>query len=199
MSGIDVKKIDEAIKNFNEALKRLQGNRYFRNYEINSSLLFALMVKESFLDNSRVSVSGAKGYFQIKWAALEDARKFIKDELKIRTKEYSLENPVESIILWIAYFLNTSDRIESLSERFDIGTEQQQILTLLAYNLGIGDTGRLVTIYYDEMKKEVFNWDDFVSWLVSKIWITKWHSLVSENIYKTHYRDWFICKKSERC
>ena len=194
MSGIDMKKIDEALKNFNEALKRLQGNRHFRNYEINSSLLFALMVKESFLDNTRVSVSWAKGYFQMKWAALEDAKKFIKDELKIRSKEYSLEDPVESIILWIAYFLNMSDRIESLSEKFEIKSQQQHILTLLAYNLGIGDTGRLVTIYYDETKKEVFDWDEFVVRIVSKLWISWGPSLVSENVYKTQYRDWFIWK-----
>lgn len=191
MSGIDIKKIDEALKNFNEALTRLERNRHFRSYDINKSLLFSLMVKESFLDNSRVSISGAKGYFQMKSLALQDAKTFIKDKLKIKTKEYSLDDPVESIILWIAYFLTTNERIETLSEKLQIESSQADILTLLAYNLWITDTGKLVTIYYDETKKESFQWDEFTIWLVQKMWFQWKNSLISENIYKIQYRDWF--------
>lgn len=181
----------QAKRDMKEALERLGKNRHFKKYHISESLLFALMEKESNFNAQAISSSGAVWYFWLKKAAEDDAKKFLHDTFWIRWKDYERNDAIDNIILWVSYYIMTRERVNTLGENIDIWWSED-VITLLAYNAGIWNVGKLVTIYQNETQKEEFVWEDFAQWITQKMWLSGIAQTKDDSeIYHITYQDWF--------
>lgn len=192
IQGLSPERIEEARKNFNDAYIRLEKNPHFPKTWVSKEILFALMLKESMLNNSVTSSSGAIGYFQLKPDAVKDAEAFMHLKLGIRGKKYDVTNATDNCILGIVYYTFLHEKVSTLSERFDIDDAYSHLLTVASYNLWVGNLGKLLTIYDVETSVENFNWDEFVKWVLKKEW--GGDAVAQERndpTYKVVYRDWF--------
>ena len=74
-------------------------NLIWNDFEIENIL--PLIIKESRMDNSQVSDTGAKWYLQITGIALKDINKrYWLEDLKLNR-----EDPVDNLIIWIIYYI----------------------------------------------------------------------------------------------
>jgi soluble lytic murein transglycosylase-like protein len=138
--------VENALKSLDSAFLRLQANPYFRKQygNFHPYSVLPLIAKESFLDNARVSSTGAIGYFQLKPDAIDDAKKILIS-FGIQ-KEYDPKNPVDNCILGLLYFDNTKYRLIKELDSIQVGEE----FTYLAYNGGVKRTKALIEKYQKE-------------------------------------------------
>ena len=85
----------------------------------------------------------------------------------------------------------TRERVKTLGEHIDISWSED-VITLLAYNAGIWNVGKLVTIYQNETQKEEFVWEEFATWITQKMWLS-WVTRTKNDseVYHITYQDWF--------
>ena len=194
--------VQEAKNNLEVALNRLLKSRRFRKktgfkeWDIQAAigLYFPVMVKESLLDETAESRTGwPYGYFQVGEAAADDAKGFIRKDLNIQNRSYDRKNLVDNCILWVIYLLYTEENVADIQV---LSEESRSEFTLFAYNAGLTSLKDIVSLYEDDNpeSKNVL-WEEFVSWLVQKMWYS-WESQETEDkVYLWKYRDWFGDKK----
>lgn len=113
-----------------------------------------LMIKESKLDNSAVSRSGARGYFQILSPAYKDIEKFfkVKDESTGTKKPLSkilggrspiYQYPTNNCIYGILYYHLCIDRYAGNSAFGNQTAQERKKLGFMLYNAGFGTIRRL--------------------------------------------------------
>lgn len=179
-------RVKEAMKHMHEAIGRLRANPQFqKKYEnIDMLWLLPLMIKESFLDNSSISRTGAIWYFQLKWDAITDAHNALK-QLWIQ-KIYDPKNPIENCILGIMYHLDTIGRMKSVEK--DVPKD----FVIFSYNVGVAKTDALIELYKKEHKTgSVPSWEIFALWLAKKIDPNAQKSILLSREYSIQYVNYF--------
>ena len=105
-------RISQAHSDFQSAIERLHTIPEFSKLYSQDELwkLFPLIVKESSLDNTKVSRTGAVGYMQLKPDAITDATHVLRNRYKI-TKNYDKQNGADNCLLGIIYYAIIQERI----------------------------------------------------------------------------------------
>lgn len=183
---IEEEQVENALKALDSAFLRLQANPYFRKQygDFDPYSALPLMAKESFLDNTRISKTGAVGYFQLKPDAIDDAKKILAS-FGIQ-KEYDPKNPVDNCILGLLYFDNTKYRLWKELDTIRVGEE----FTYLAYNGWVKRSSTLIEKYQKESWNTRIEWKKFAAWMAGLLEKNPKEEMVRSEEYWVHYTKW---------
>lgn len=200
---IDEKLIEKALMHFNEASRILMkvDNFSYTQKEL-LHYFFPLMIKESSLKHSARSSSWAFGYFQLTHKAIVEAKKHIKNNLKI-DQTFSKWSPSEHIVLWIVYYLYVLPKELTSTLEKTIHPKDKLKFTYAQYNAGTWTIRWLLKKYIRETKqKNNITRDQFCAWLAWKTpGLNGQYTMEQDTVYKVKYKNRFgkqssIIKKS---
>ena len=172
------KKIDAIPK-----LKNLIGN----DFEIENIL--PLIIKESRMDNSQVSSTGAKWYLQITQTALKDVNK----RYWLQDLNLDREDPVDNLIIWIIYYMERNmEIINSLIRKswkeYNFSKRDKKELNILSYNIW---AGRMVELLKKSNEKTLSGFKKYIS---TYLWCS-WNATKKvDPYYKIEYYDYLDWK-----
>lgn len=193
---VPVESVKWAISTLNEAYQFLSKSSDFQALYPNQEDIYELlplMIKESLLDQSRISKTWAVGLFQMKPDAIEDAKKALTKNLWISSEWLNPKKARDNAILGIVYFsyinpklLNDKLRIESQKDMID------REFYYMSYNGWAYRVAGMLQKYQEEYRtKEYPNWEVFAQWAAKKI---DTHSVPTKKhspVYNTDYTNWF--------
>lgn len=172
------KKIDAIPK-----LKNLIGN----DFEIENIL--PLIIKESRMDNSQVSSTGARWYLQITQTALKDVNK----RYWLQDLNLDREDPVDNLIIWIIYYMKRNmEIIDSLltktGKTYSFSEEDKKELNILSYNIW---AGKMVELLKNSNETTLSGFKKYIS---IYLWCSWNPTKKVDQYYKIEYYDYLDWK-----
>lgn len=193
---VSIENVKSAISTLDDAYLFLSKSDEFRVMYRNREdvyHLLPLMIKESLLDQSRISRTWAVGLFQMKPDAIQDAKKALTKNLWISSDWINPNKSRDNAILGIIYFSYINPKL--LNDKLHIEDQKDMIdqeFYYMSYNGWAYRVAGMLQKYQEEHSTKTYpDWESFAQWAAKKIDIhsapTKKHSLV----YNTDYTNWF--------
>ncbi len=152
--------------------------------DMSISTLLPKILKESAMDNTRTSISGAQWYMQLTQIAIDEIYRIYPN-----TKDINLNptEPVDNIILWALYRKLTHKDMSSVLQENKINFSENEIelLMILSYNIGPSRTKNFIKQY----KPSTF--ENFIVTMIKKNSLPYNPTEAYDNIYKVHYINMF--------
>ncbi len=183
---LELASIVSVYRDFRKAQKKVEEQEALKKLfdgDFSFAYILPVFIKESHMDNEKLSKSGATGYGQLTDVAIKELHKQFP-VLQDLDKKSSIDN----IILSYAYhkFVVTKN-IKTILSKHQISstTENLQYFTNFAYNAG---DGRLNKLLQDSKAKTMV---DLQKYCATKIWIKHTPKVLYDQYYHVNYTDPF--------
>ena len=177
----------ESLKHdFMKAKIKIDGNEKLKNLiwtQFQIENILSLIIKESSMDNSKVSSTGVVGYLQTTKAVVKDVtEKYWLEDLNLDRKD-----PVDNLIIWFIYHKKINKGlIESWLKsvkNIKLSEKDKNELCILWYNIW---PNRTIDLLKESKAKDL---KEFKKYLREKLWL-KWYMVKkTDPYYKIEYRD----------
>lgn len=168
----DIQKAKVKISN-NPELSKILNEK-----DIDFETIIPSIIKESMMDNSAKSSSGAIWYFQLKPIAVKDVVNFYE----IQKLNLDASNPTDNIILWSLYrkrgMILLKDWLSS-----NLSDKDLENMMILSYNAW---PARIKKLFRESKAK---NYKEFEKFLAKKIWVKKNPVKKTDKTYWVEYLD----------
>lgn len=168
----DIQKAKVKISNNPELSKILNGK------DVEFETIIPSIIKESMMNNSAKSNSGAIWYFQLKPIAVKDVINFYE----IQKLNLDASNPADNIILWSLYRKRGMNLLKDWLSA-NLSDKDLENMMILSYNAW---PARIKKLFKESKTK---NYKEFEKFLAKKIWVKKNPAKKADKTYWVEYTD----------
>jgi len=179
----------------NKATQNVKANntlsKILNDDDMSPVTLLPKILKESAMDNTRTSKSGAKWYMQMTTRALDEIYRIYPD---VAIFNFHITDPVDNIILWALYRkLSHKDLLSFLiKNNINFSIDEIESLMILSYNIWPTRTKALLEKYQPE------TFEKFISTIVKENNLPNQPTTSYDETYQVTYTNRFGDRESEK-